>query len=67
MNIWEEGVANHLLCNGIVQKSGPPPSTLLKHLALTADNCSEQNKDKMLMKFCVWLVESETIKKVTLY
>ena len=62
--IWEEGLANrgadnivpcvylNLLRNGIVRKDEPPPSTPLKYLALAADNCSGQNKNKTMIKFC---------------
>ena len=76
--IWEEGLANRgpdnivscvyldLLRNGIVREDDPPPSTPLKHLALAADNCSGQNKNKTMIKFCAWLVESGWVKKVTL-
>ena len=42
------------------------PGTPLKHLALAAVNCSRQNKNKTMIKFCAWLVESRWVKKVIL-
>ena len=38
----------------------------LKHLVIAADNCSGQNKNKVMIKFCMWLVEIEYCEKVTL-
>ena len=64
--IWEAYVANRgannsisclyldLVCRLVIVNIGRP----LKHLAVTADNCSEQNKNKAMLKFCTWLVEA---------
>ena len=30
----------------------------LKHLVIAADNSSGQNKNKAMLKFCMWLVEA---------
>ena len=38
----------------------------LKHLAVAADNCSGQNKNKAVIKFCCWLAEANFATKVTL-
>ena len=37
----------------------------LKRLVVGADNCSGQNKNKAMIKFCCWLVEADWVKKVT--
>ena len=73
--IWEEAAANRgadniisclyldLVRNGVIASAGLP----LMHLVLVvADNCSGQNKNKTMIKFCAWLVEAGWIKKVTL-
>ena len=72
--IWEEADANHgadniisylfldLVRRGGIGNTGRP----LKHLALAADNCSGQNKNKAMLKFCAWLVEAGWVEKVTL-
>ena len=74
--IWEEGEANRgadnivsclyldLVRRGVIhagQQCRP-----LKHLAIAADNCSGQNKNKAVIKFCCWLVEANYATKVTL-
>lgn len=72
--IWEESVANRgadniisclyldLVRRGVIGNTGHP----LKHLTIAADNCSGQNKNKAMIKFCTWLVEAGWIGKVTL-
>ena len=72
--IWEESVANRgadniisclyldLICRGVIGNTGRP----LKHLAVAADNCSGQNKNKAMLKFCTWLVEAGWVEKMTL-
>lgn len=37
---------------------GPP----LMHPTLAADNCSRQNKNKTMIKFCAWLFEAKWAK-----
>ena len=36
------------------------------HLVLVADNCTGQNKNRMVMRFVVWLVEKKFFAKVSL-
>jgi hypothetical protein len=38
----------------------------LFHLVLVADNCGGQNKNKTMLRFCMWLVECGYMIKVTL-
>lgn len=72
--IWEESVANRgadniisclymdLVRRGVIGNTGRP----LKHLAVAADNCSGQNKNKAMIKFCTFLVEAGWVEKFTL-
>jgi hypothetical protein len=72
--IWEEGTAGRganniisclyydLVKRGIIGSTGKP----LKHLVIAADNCSAQNKNKAMIKFCMWLVEAGWVEEVTL-
>ena len=36
------------------------------HLVLAADNCGGQNKNKTMIRFCNWVVESRFATKLTL-
>lgn len=38
----------------------------LGQLVVACDNCSAQNKNKGVIKFCMWLVDAGYVKKVTL-
>ena len=75
--IWEEGTDDQgadniisclhldLACGGLFDVNRPS-YTILDHLVLGADNCSGQNKNKAMLKYCMWLVEAGFVKKVTL-
>ena len=72
--IWEESVADRgadnivsmvywdLVRRRIISRVGRP----INHLVLAANNCSGQNKNKAMIKFCMWLVEVGYAEKVTL-
>ena len=77
--IWEEGEAargadniisclyNDLLKRGVIDLEGENVrDDALGHLVLAADNCSGQNKNKAMIKFCMWLREAGYVKKVTI-
>ena len=80
--IWEEGTGDRgadniitcvymwLVAKGIVPANAEELATWdkpkLKHLVIGADNCTGQNKNKAMIKFCMWLHESGYIDKVTL-
>ena len=69
--IWEEGTADRgadniiscvyldLMRSGLFNNDRPK----LGHLVLGADNCSGQNKNKAMLKFCMWLVEAGFVGK----
>ena len=72
--IWEEACADRgadnivscvhrdLVRRGIIGNIG----RAIKHLVLAADNCPAQNKNKAMLKYCMWLVEVGYAEKVTL-
>jgi len=76
--IWEESEANRganniisclykdLCETGVVQIGDEEKEGGLGHLVIAADNCSGQNKNKAMIRFCMWLVEAGYAKKVTL-
>ena len=78
--IWEEADANRgadnivsclyldLVRRGVInaEEEASQQRRPLKHLAIGADNCSGQNKNKAVIKFCCWLVEANYVTKVTL-
>lgn len=36
------------------------------HLVLVCDNCGGQNKNRMVIRYCVWLLETKSFSKVSL-
>ena len=71
--IWGEGTANQggdnivsclywdLVMQGIIG------GTKVKRLVINTDNCSGQNKNFCVLKFCVWLVEAGWAGEVVLH
>ena len=80
--IWEEGTGDRganniitclymwLVTKGIVPRDADELASWnkpkLHHLVIGADNCTGQNKNKAMIKFCTWLVEAGYVEKVTL-
>ena len=51
--LWKYIVENDIRLNGTRKK-----------LTFTCDNCTGQNKNKIIFKFCLYLVEMEIYKEV---
>ena len=70
--VWGEGTANRgadniVSClNSYLKKYKIVDGSKLKRLVIIADNCSGQNKNNCVIKYCCWLVEAGWCGEVVL-